>query len=433
MKTLAIREEDKSILERRTPVTPADLRSLVAAGFRCLVEPSNHRVFPDAEFAAAGAELSRDLSAADLILGLKEIPAQKIQPGKVHIFFSHTIKGQPYNMAMLQSILDRGATLLDYERVVDENNRRLIFFGNYAGYAGAIDTLHLFGRRLAAAGIDTPLAQIRRALDYPSLAAAHEHIRGVGRAFLAAGIPAALKPFVIGVSGYGNVSKGAQSIIDELAPVTVTPVDLAAGGLDAAADTVYKVVFTEADMVRPAAPDGRFELQDYYQHPGKYRSAFEQYLPKLDILVNCIYWDDRYPRLFTRAEAGRLWREGQRKLRVVGDITCDIGGSIEFTFEAHGPDKPFLVYDPIRDTHQLGDSGDGIAVLIVDILPSELPLEASNYFSGVLSPFIPAIMAADFTRPFEALDLPAPLKRAVIVHNGRLTPDYRYIEKYLHH
>ncbi len=102
-------------------------------------------------------------------------------------------------------------------------------------------------------------------------------------------------------------------------------------------------------------------------------------------------------------------------------------------FEAHGPDKPFLVYDPIRDTHQLGDSGDGIAVLIVDILPSELPLEASNYFSGVLSPFIPAIMAADFTRPFEALDLPAPLKRAVIVHNGRLTPDYRYIEKYLHH
>ncbi len=42
-------------------------------------------------------------------------------------------------------------------------------------------------------------------------------------------------------------------------------------------------------------------------------------------------------------------------------------------------------------------------------------------------------MAADFSHPFETLDLPLPLKRAVIVHNGRLTPDYQYIEKYLHH
>jgi alpha-aminoadipic semialdehyde synthase len=433
MLILAVREEDKSILERRTPVTPADMRQFVAAGFRCLVEPSNHRVFPDAEFAAAGAALTRDIAGADLILGLKEIPPHKIVPGKVHLFFSHTIKGQPHNMPMLQSILDRGATLVDYERVVDESNRRLIFFGNFAGYAGAIDTLHLFGVRLQQAGLATPLAEIRRALDYPSLAAAHEHIRAVGQAFKAAGIPEALKPLVIGVSGYGNVSKGAQSIIDELDPVAVSPADLAAGRLDRAADVVYKAVFTEADMVRPATPGGTFELQDYYQHPDRYRSAFEQFLPAMDILLNCIYWDDRYPRLFTRAEAGRLWREGRRKLRVVGDITCDIGGSIEFTFEAHGPDQPFLVYDPLRDTYQLGAGGDGIAVLIVDILPSELPLEASNYFSGVLSPFIPALMAADFSRPFESLDLPAPLKRAVIVHNGQLTPEYAYIEKYLHH
>ena len=41
------------------------------------------------------------------------------------------------------------------------------------------------------------------------------------------------------------------------------------------------------------------------------------------------------------------------------------------------------------------------------------------------------IAQADYSVPFEELALPPEIKRAVIVYQGELTPDYRYIEKYL--
>jgi alpha-aminoadipic semialdehyde synthase len=69
--------------------------------------------------------------------------------------------------------------------------------------------------------------------------------------------------------------------------------------------------------------------------------------------------------------------------------------------------------------------------MAVDILPSQLPRDASVYFSGVLQEFIPAIARADYAVPFEQLDLPPEIKRAVIAHRGELAPDYCYIEQYL--
>jgi alpha-aminoadipic semialdehyde synthase len=70
-------------------------------------------------------------------------------------------------------------------------------------------------------------------------------------------------------------------------------------------------------------------------------------------------------------------------------------------------------------------------VLAVDILPSELPREASEYFGDVLMQYIPTIAQADYTVPFEELALPPEIKRAVIVYQGELTPDYRYLEEFL--
>ena len=51
-------------------------------------------------------------------------------------------------MPLLQRIIDNGSTLIDYEKITDENGRRLIYFGPYAGDAGAIDILALMGRAL---------------------------------------------------------------------------------------------------------------------------------------------------------------------------------------------------------------------------------------------------------------------------------------------
>ncbi len=214
---IGIREEDKSIWERRVPLVPEDVKKLIEKGYRVIVEPSSHRVFKDEEFKNVGAEISRDLSPSKVILGVKEIPAQKIEK-KTYVFFSHTIKGQPYNMPMLKKILDEKATLIDYEKIVDDKGRRLIFFGHFAGYAGMIDALHLLGKKLELMGYRTPLSEIKRAYEYDSLEEAKNRIREIGKKLKDSELPEEILPLVFGFAGYGNVSRGAQEILNELNP-----------------------------------------------------------------------------------------------------------------------------------------------------------------------------------------------------------------------
>jgi len=147
--------------------------------------------------------------------------------------------------------------------------------------------------------------------------------------------------------------------------------------------------------------------------------------------VNCIYWEPKYPRLVTVKAAKALYADGQPKLRVIGDISCDVEGGIEITVKATEPDDPIYVYDPETGTIRSGVEGNGPVMMAVDILPSELPREASAYFSNILKEFVPNLVAADYSADFEDLDLPAPLKRAVICHRGKLAPDYQYIQKHL--
>jgi len=173
-------------------------------------------------------------------------------------------------------------------------------------------------------------------------------------------------------------------------------------------------------------------VQDYYDHPEKYRSVFHTYLPHLTLLVNCVYWEAKYPRLVTKADLRRLYGGTEPpRLRVIGDISCDIEGAIEGTVKCTEPGDPVYVYDPDEDRAIDGFEGPGPVVLAVDILPSELPRDASIYFSGVLMQYIPAIAQADYSVPFEELALPPEIKRAVIVYQGELTSDYRYLEKYV--
>ncbi len=423
---IGIRKEDKSRWERRTPLVPQDVRELVEMGYKIIVEPSPIRVFPDEEYRKAGAILSEDLSGADIILGVKEIPPSKLLPQKVYMYFSHTIKGQPYNMPMLRRLLELGDTLIDYERIVDDRGRRLIFFGTFAGYAGAIDTLWALGKRLQAEGLETPFSRIKQAYQYSSLEEAKREIASVGREIQEKGIDGELLPFVIGIAGYGNVSKGAQEIIDLLPTREVQPEELHA--LKGDNRTIYKVVFKEWHMVEPL--EGKFELQDYYQHPEKYRGVFSKYLPYLTVLINAIYWDSRYPRLVTKEQLRELYSK-EAKLKVIGDISCDIEGAVEATVKCTEPDEPVFLYHVDRQEALREFTGKGPLILAVDILPSELPKESSLHFSSVLKKFIPAVAEASYTVPFERLALPPELKRAVIVYRGELTPDYQYLKKYL--
>jgi alpha-aminoadipic semialdehyde synthase len=152
----------------------------------------------------------------------------------------------------------------------------------------------------------------------------------------------------------------------------------------------------------------------------------------LNIVVNCTYWEAKYPRLVTKADLRQLYSgEEPPRLQVIGDISCDIEGAIEGTIKSTEPGDPVYVYDPFNDRATDGVEGEGPVIMAVDILPSELPRDASAYFSGVLMDYVPAIAQADYSAPFEELALPPEIKRAVIVYQGELTPDYRYIEQYL--
>ena len=429
---IGIRREDKNRWERRAPLVPADLGRLIREqGLTFIVQPSPIRTYKDEQYADAGCELDQDLSRAGVIFAIKEIPLDLLEPEKAYVFFAHVIKGQEHNMPLLQRILDLDCTLIDYERIVDEKNRRLVFFGRQAGQAGMIETLYALDRRLRWEGFDSPFRGVKPAYAYPHLAHAKEVLREMGLS-VRAGLDPDLCPFVIGFAGYGNVSQGAQEVFDLFPHEEIAPADLAQlRARKPVRDRFFKVVFKEEDLVLPAAAGENFALADYYENPERYRSRFADYLPQLTALVNCIYWTPRYPRLVTRATARRLWSASERTLRVIGDISCDIGGSIEFTYKATEPDQASFVYDPIADTYKDGVEGRGIAVMAVDNLPCELPRDASDAFSATLARLAPSLAAADFSRPFAELGLPPELTRAVVAHRGALTPEYRYLEEFL--
>ena len=434
-KIVGIRREDKSEWERRVPLIPEDVLGLREKyGVQTVIQPSKIRIFRDDEYRQAGAVVAEDVSSCPVVFAVKEIPVDFIQPGKTYIFFSHTIKGQSFNMPMLRKLMECKCQLIDYERVVDEQNRRLIFFGYHAGMAGMTNTLWSLGQRLKIEGIANPFERIRQAHAYDSVESIKNTVAEVGALIKAQGVPPAIAPLVIGFAGYGNVSQGAQSIIAPLPLVEVSPADLARHGAAGLRDSrkVYRVVFAEKDMVIPRDAGTAFELQDYYQHPEKYISRFNDYTPHLSVLVNCIYWDSRYPRLVTKAFLKQSYGPGGApRLKVIGDTSCDVEGSVEATLKATQPGNPVFVYDPEQDRALDGFAGRGPVMMAVDILPSELPRLASEYFSRVLREFVPGIAAADFTGDFASCHVPPPIKRAMILYHGELTPDYRFMEKFI--
>ena len=297
---IGIRREDRNQWERRAPLAPSHVDRLVSSGVEIVVQPSDIRIFPDEEYVRSrrrrfrgpfrlrpGAWLSR------------KYPENIFRPGGAYLFFSHVSKGQPYNMEMLRCVLECGASLLDYEHIFDPENRRLVFFGNHAGAAGLFETLYALGRRLEWEGRPTPLSALKRPLDFDSLEDGRELLAETGRRISEDGLGGEVAPLVVGFTGYGNVSRGAQEFFDLLPHEEIAPDDLdsfvASGSFSDR--TLYKVVFKESDIVIPIDPSEGFNLDDYYAHPEKYRGTFEQYLPHLTVLINCIYWEEKYPRL----------------------------------------------------------------------------------------------------------------------------------------
>jgi len=293
-----------------------------------------------------------------------------------------------------------------------------------------VSGLWALGQRLKQEGISTPLQEIRQAKDYSSLKDAKAVIARVGKKIAQNGLPPQLSPMVIGFSGYGNVSHSAQEIFDALPHKTIKPEELASL-TNADNHILYKVVFKEQHMVESVDQGQPFSLQNYYDYPEKYRSIFNRYLPHLTYLVNCIFWTPDYPRLITKDDIKKLYCSPHPKLRGIADISCDIEGSIECLVKCTDPANPTYTYLPDKDTITDGFSPAGPVILAVDTLPAEIPLESSTYFSSVLKDFIPKLASCDFSKEYDRLSLTAPLKKALILHKGKLTPKYQHMKNYV--
>jgi len=133
----------------------------------------------------------------------------------------------------------------------------------------------------------------------------------------------------------------------------------------------------------------------------------------------------------TRRWLEQAYGDGPPRLRVIGDVSCDVEGSIEATVKTTDSGSPYYVFDPAAGTARDGVEGRGPVIMAVDNLPCELPLGSSREFGVALMPFVPVLAGTDFARPLEELGLPPEIRRGLILHRGRLTPEFAYIERYL--
>lgn len=433
MTTIGIRREDKNEWERRVPLIPTDLADLRQRhGLDFVLQSSPIRAFTDDEFRRVGVTVEESLDAAAVVFAVKEIPVDLLRPDTTYVFFSHVIKGQPYNMPMLARLMELGCSLIDYETIVDDAGRRLIFFGVHAGYAGMIEGAWCLDQRLTARGRPSPFASIRHAYEYADLDEARQHLEAIAERVQPE--VAHLPPLIVGVAGYGNVSRGCQEILRWLGAVEVAVSDLPglAGGEVPAPAPLLMAVFKEEHMVEPLDDAAAFDLQDYYDRPEKYRGCFDRHLPHLDMLVNATYWDARYPRLVTREWARAAWADGREpRLQAIADISCDIEGGVELTLKATHPDDPGFIYDPATGEIAMGCDGPGPVIMAVDNLPCELPRESSQEFSRMLRDMVLPIARANWRGELADCDLPSHLERALILYRGELTPSYEHLEEHL--
>jgi alpha-aminoadipic semialdehyde synthase len=443
---LAIRREDLDKRgEQRVALTPAQVAALIEQGHAVLVQPARHpetgdikRAFADEAYAAVGATINEDLSAAQVIIGLKEVGKERLLPGKTYLMFSHTHKGQVKNRPTLQVMRERGLTLMDYELITDPaGRRRLTAFTYFAGYAGLTDSLWTLGQRLRLRGIDHPFSAIPQSIDAGDLDTVKAILGQVAARIRSEGTPAALPPLITTFLGNGKTSAGAQEMYDLLPVQAITLAELPAVFAQGNRHQVYKLVLEVSDMFRvkadsPLAEESLSPAAQYEQYltqPQHFESNLDQVFPYTTLLMNCIIWSPEFPRLITRDQAAQ-WYADDQTLEVIGDITCDPEGAIQFSEETW-IDEPVLVYDPATRTRRMGFEGEGIAVMAVTNLPCEFSMDASTRFAQELEPLLSCLAEADYEAADpEAAGLPVELQEATILWRGAFTPRYAYMQAY---
>ena len=443
-----LREGKSKRGEKRTAITPADSKLISEWGHKIIVQTSIHpdsgeekRIFKDSEYRKAGAIISEDLSNASIIFGLKEVFPTRIIPGKAWYFFSHTHKGQIKNRPMLKKLVESKSTLIDYELITNAKNERLITAFTYnAGYAGMVDSLWTLGKRLKILGTKNQFEQIPQAVDGQDLQTVKKIIKTVAQTIRQEGTPKQFPPVIVCFLGKGKTAFGAREIfnllphkeisIEEIETVVTNGNRKQLYALQLGIEEIYRfkknIKFNHVEYEKLQT---RGKQNFYLEHPNYFESNLDKIIPYITILMNCVIWSSEYPRSVTKSMMKKLWPSKQT-LKVIGDITCDPNGSIEFSKETW-IDDPVYIYKPMTEEIKDGFDGNGIAVMAVTNLPCEFSADASIQFSNDLKPFLKKIIKANYNGSFAESNLPEEIKRAVILWKGVFTPKYSYMKKFI--
>jgi alpha-aminoadipic semialdehyde synthase len=316
--------------ERRAPLCPEHVQDFLRRhpDSQVLVQPSFHRIFSNQAYQEAGATIQEDLSDADVILGVKRPESMKYEH-KLFAFFSHVIKGQPENMGLLQETLDKKNALMDYECIVDDGmqttescqerkQKRTVAFGKYAGMAGMIDTFSILGRRLLLNSYSTQFLNCPPAIFHSTLEDAKRSVRTLGEKVAADGLPSTLEPLVFAVTAPGgNVHQGVQEILTLLPHERVEVADLPelfSSNSSNAEYKVYCVAPTMQDIYQHSNDGQGFDRDDFQVNPHLYSCTFADSVARYShVLMNCVYWDHRFPRLLTKEDMLRLYDSGNER------------------------------------------------------------------------------------------------------------------------
>ena len=439
-KSIGIRRENKNKWERRVALVPSDCKKLIDQGIKILLQPSSLRCFTDKQYSEVGVEISEDISEANVIIGVKEVPLDCLMPNKTFLYFSHTIKGQPANMPALNDLLKKKIRLIDYECIKEKESHggksdRLVAFGRFAGLAGTIDFLQGFGEFMLHKKFVTPFIHTGYSYMFKSLQDAMHSNEEVGKLIAKKRLPKELCPFIIGITSSGRVSQGAQEIL-KIFPHEYVNADelpkLFEKGV-AKDDQVYITIIKSEHMFQHKETK-MFNKKEFYEYPHNYESIFaEKYVPYLSILIHCMFWDTKFPQILTLEEAHNLSEKKQFRLMGVSDITCDLKGSIELLQKFTTIEDPFFTIDPLTgvifdDFDKMTDNS--IIYHAVDHLPAELPIDASKHFSDKLTVFMKAIVDSTYPsdpEPEDDTDFPLEIYRACETWNGKLMPKYCYL------
>jgi len=396
MLTIGLIREGKTPADNRVALTPAQCRWLHknSDAAKIIVQHAATRCFTDKEFAAAGVEVKEDMSECDILLGIKEVPAEQLLPGKTYLFFSHTKKAQAHNQKLFAAIIKKNITLIDYECLTHDDGQRILGFGFFAGIVGAHNGMMAYGKRTGLFSLN----RVYQQKDYRNLIHTYFGLK--------------LPKLKIAVTGSGRVAHGVLEIMNLMGIHEVEPFEYLHKQFD------YPVyVDLKGRDLYARIDDGTYNRDDFHLHPEQYRCSFGPYAKQTDILMNGVYWDKNIAPLFAVEE---FQSEGF-SIKTIADITNDYHGSIainigDSTIEdpVYGVDKKTL----LKTAPYLPGSVD---IMAVGNLPNELPRDASRYFGEQLIKYV----LEDLVKGGSPI-----IERATMVKQGVLTEPYAYLKGY---